>query len=72
MQAPLVGMFGALMKDWIPLIDEYYYCKYSNVECWASADYLSRYRSLGDAACVVISYPFLLHLYYSGDFWEHF
>ncbi len=24
--APLLGLFGALMKDWIPLIDEYYYC----------------------------------------------
>ncbi|KAK0233128.1 peroxisomal membrane protein PEX16 [Armillaria fumosa] len=23
---PLLGLFGALMKDWIPLIDEYYYC----------------------------------------------
>ncbi|KAF8640658.1 hypothetical protein AX17_000315 [Amanita inopinata Kibby_2008] len=22
---PLVGLFGALIKDWIPLIDEYYY-----------------------------------------------
>jgi len=24
-RAPLLGLFGALMKDWIPLIDEYYY-----------------------------------------------
>ncbi|EIW64597.1 peroxisome membrane protein [Trametes versicolor FP-101664 SS1] len=24
-RAPLVGVFGALVKDWIPLIDEYYY-----------------------------------------------
>ena len=23
---PLIGVFGALLKDWIPLIDEYYYC----------------------------------------------
>lgn len=25
-RAPLIGVFGALVKDWIPLIDEYYYC----------------------------------------------
>ena len=25
--APLLGLFGSLMKDWIPLIDEYYYCE---------------------------------------------
>jgi len=24
-QAPLLGIFGALVKDWIPLIDDYYY-----------------------------------------------
>ncbi|TFK77135.1 peroxisome membrane protein [Pluteus cervinus] len=24
-RAPLVGLFGALLEDWIPLIDEYYY-----------------------------------------------
>ncbi|KAJ7103567.1 peroxisomal membrane protein PEX16 [Mycena belliarum] len=24
-QTPLLGLFGALVKDWIPLIDEYYY-----------------------------------------------
>ncbi|KIM48236.1 hypothetical protein M413DRAFT_439960 [Hebeloma cylindrosporum] len=24
-QAPLLGLFGALVKDWIPLIDTYYY-----------------------------------------------
>ena len=23
---PLIGLFGALLKDWIPLIDDYYYC----------------------------------------------
>lgn len=23
---PLIGLFGALAKDWIPLIDDYYYC----------------------------------------------
>jgi peroxin-16 len=27
LQTPLVGLFGALVKDWVPLIDEYYYCK---------------------------------------------
>ncbi len=26
MHTPLIGLFGALLKDWIPLIDEYYYC----------------------------------------------
>ncbi|KAJ7900308.1 peroxisomal membrane protein PEX16 [Mycena olivaceomarginata] len=25
LQTPLVGLFGALVKDWVPLIDEYYY-----------------------------------------------
>jgi hypothetical protein len=25
-QAPLLGLFGAFIHDWIPLIDEYYYC----------------------------------------------
>ncbi|KAJ7630902.1 peroxisomal membrane protein PEX16 [Roridomyces roridus] len=24
-QTPIVGLFGALVKDWVPLIDEYYY-----------------------------------------------
>ena len=23
---PVVNLFSALVKDWIPLIDEYYYC----------------------------------------------
>lgn len=23
---PLLGLFGALLKDWMPLIDDYYYC----------------------------------------------
>jgi len=23
---PLLGLFGALVRDWMPLIDEYYYC----------------------------------------------
>ena len=23
---PLLGLFGVLVKDWMPLIDEYYYC----------------------------------------------
>lgn len=25
-RAPLMGLFSALIKDWIPLVDEYYYC----------------------------------------------
>ncbi|KAJ7932435.1 peroxisomal membrane protein PEX16 [Mycena leptocephala] len=28
-QTPLLGLFGALVKDWVPLIDEYYYCQSS-------------------------------------------
>ena len=24
---PILGLFGALLKDWIPLIDDYYYCE---------------------------------------------
>lgn len=23
---PFLGLFGVLVKEWIPLIDEYYYC----------------------------------------------
>lgn len=25
--APLLGIVGSLIKDWVPLIDEYYYCE---------------------------------------------
>lgn len=25
-RAPFIGLFSAFVKDWIPLIDEYYYC----------------------------------------------
>jgi hypothetical protein len=25
-RAPLMSLFSALIKDWMPLIDEYYYC----------------------------------------------
>lgn len=28
-RAPLLGLFGVLVKEWIPLIDEYYYCVFS-------------------------------------------
>lgn len=24
---PILGLVSALVKDWIPLIDEYYYCE---------------------------------------------
>lgn len=27
LRTPIVGLFGSLLKDWIPLIDEYYYCE---------------------------------------------
>lgn len=27
---PILGLFGTLVQDWIPLIDEYYYCMF----CW--------------------------------------
>ncbi|KAH9837218.1 peroxisomal membrane protein PEX16 [Rhodofomes roseus] len=27
--APLLGLFSALMRDWVPLIDEYHYCESS-------------------------------------------
>lgn len=27
--APLINLLGAVLKDWMPLIDEYYYCKYA-------------------------------------------
>ena len=25
-RAPFIGVFSVVMRDWIPLIDEYYYC----------------------------------------------
>jgi peroxin-16 len=25
---PILGLFGMVIQDWIPLIDEYYYCKF--------------------------------------------
>jgi hypothetical protein len=25
---PLISLFGAVLKDWMPLIDEYYYCQF--------------------------------------------
>ena len=25
---PILGILGAFAKDWMPLIDDYYYCKY--------------------------------------------
>jgi hypothetical protein len=28
-RAPLLGLFGVLVKEWVPLIDEYYYCTFS-------------------------------------------
>lgn len=28
---PFVGIFSAFVKDWIPLIDEYYYCTLASV-----------------------------------------
>lgn len=30
-RAPLLGIFGAFMHDWIPLIDEYYYCAWHHL-----------------------------------------
>ena len=27
---PFLGIFSAFVKDWIPLIDEYYYCACSS------------------------------------------
>ena len=37
---PVIGIFSAFVKDWIPLIDEYYYC-------WCSRS-RSRTRHLAD------------------------
>lgn len=25
---PIIGIISSLVKDWIPLVDEYYYCEY--------------------------------------------
>lgn len=68
-RAPLIGVFGALVKDWIPLIDEYYYCAYF-LPCLAGhlgkcdADYFcgqtllrsSRARAFGYAHLVSYGY----------------
>jgi hypothetical protein len=29
-QWPVLNILGAFLRDWMPLIDEYYYCEYEN------------------------------------------
>ncbi|KAI0825066.1 peroxisome membrane protein [Trametes gibbosa] len=58
---PLIGVLGALVKDWIPLIDEYYYCTYFSSRRarfssrQALTTSLSRYCSLVPGWHVLIS-----------------
>ncbi|KAH7883547.1 peroxisomal membrane protein PEX16 [Phlebopus sp. FC_14] len=43
---PILGVFSAVVNDWIPLIDEYYYCKWRCDRCppLNSADFVERHR----------------------------
>ena len=60
--APLLGLFSALMKDWIPLIDEYYYCApsrsiYHNIRL--TSHFLNRHCSL---ACSRLGHLRIVHV----------
>jgi hypothetical protein len=34
---PIIGVVSSIVKDWIPLVDGYYYCEYFLMEpCWFS------------------------------------
>lgn len=49
-QAPLLGLFGAFVKEWIPLINEYHYCKshlLSHLRQLIMSPFISRHISLG-------------------------
>lgn len=74
-RAPLLGLFGGFVKDWIPLIDEYYYCKWFSLSTSAAltplyqTPLLSRigfppicgmYSSLGIQLCIVMQSPLLV------------
>lgn len=49
---PLFGLFGAFIQDWIPLIDEYYYCMCCFIFfLYVPAYSLTRHRSLAFDIC---------------------
>lgn len=44
---PVIGVAGALLKDWMPLLDEYYYCEFRNS---VAGFYLRHSRTMADSA----------------------
>ena len=54
-RTPLLGLFGSFVKDWIPLINEYYYCTSLSTAIVSLGsnfivDLFCRHRSLGLSA----------------------
>lgn len=46
---PVLGVVGALLKDWMPLLDEYYYCERpfsSSLDMNSPLTHVSRFRPL--------------------------
>lgn len=57
---PLIGLFGSLVGDWIPLIDQYYYCEFTKFSSIALLIWNGRYRPLAGLTiirCTLISIP---------------
>lgn len=68
-QTPLIGVLGALVKDWIPLIDEYYYCACFSSRCarmssvWALTTPSRRYCSIVPGWHIRVSLSCLVRIY---------
>ncbi|KAH9858131.1 peroxisome membrane protein [Lenzites betulinus] len=66
---PLIGVLGALVKDWIPLIDEYYYCACFSSRCarmssvWALTTPPRRYCSIVPGWHIRVSLSCLVRIY---------
>lgn len=60
---PILGLFGTLVQDWIPLIDEYYYCMF----CWICTFKLLTYLQIPhpDISCGQDVDVFYLSIYQS-------
>lgn len=52
---PILGLMSAFVKDWIPLIDEYYYCK-ASIRCPCFVPHLTLFLRYGH---MNISHSFL-------------
>jgi hypothetical protein len=42
-QWPLLNIPGALLRDWMPLIDEYHYCEYGHRHPFSALIFVNRY-----------------------------